>query len=195
MAGAFLVQISLIIANPKALDGPKMTSGLTPEEFEEILIGSYDRLFGVAFRILGSKEDAEDVVQGVCLEAPTRFESFRAEASCTTWLYRIAVNRSIDMLRARRRRSKASAEWGEVEGQRRAEISEQQDQRRYLAELMTSLEDADRALLSLLMVEGMTQAEVSEALDIPAGTVGWRVSQIKDRMRAVAEKGGYRDAS
>lgn len=161
---------------------------LSAEAFEATLRQCYDRLFGVCFRILGCAADAEDVIQEVCLSAPAYLHEFRGEASCASWLYRIAVNRSIDFLRARRRRGQAHVEWGEVEEMRQAESAEQIAARRQVAELMSVLSDEDRALLSLLMVEGMTQSEAAEALDLPPGTVGWRVSRIKKHMRAAARE-------
>src|SRR5438046_1774864 len=65
-------------------------------------------LFSLAFRMTGNEHDAEDVVQESLLRAYRKIESFDARASFRTWLYRIAVNCSLDMVRARKRRSEAS---------------------------------------------------------------------------------------
>lgn len=61
-------------------------------EFESLYRAHYDRLYTLAFRILGGAEDAEDAVQTCFAQAYEAYGSFRGEASAYTWLYRILVN-------------------------------------------------------------------------------------------------------
>src|SRR5215813_1317484 len=66
-------------------------------------------LFGLAFRMTGNEQDAEDVVQESFLRAYRQLGKFDERASFGTWLYRIAVNCSLDLVRSRKRRSEQTA--------------------------------------------------------------------------------------
>src|SRR6266581_9015024 len=62
------------------------------------------RLFQVAYRMTGNEQDAEDVVQESFLRAYKQLDRFESRAGFATWLHRIAVNCSLDLLRKRKRR-------------------------------------------------------------------------------------------
>src|SRR5260370_21329142 len=71
-----------------------------------VLVERHSRpLFCLAFRMTGNEQDAEDVVQEALLRVHRKIEKFDERASFRTWLYRIAVNCSLDVVRARKRRS------------------------------------------------------------------------------------------
>ncbi len=78
--------------------------------FEELVRTYTARLLAVARRILGSHEEARDVVQETFLAAFQSLDRFREEASLGTWLSRIAVNQSLMKLRSRRRKPEQSIE-------------------------------------------------------------------------------------
>src|SRR5947208_13087951 len=74
-----------------------------------VLVERHSRtLFCLAFRMTGNEQDAEDVVQEALLRVHRKIEKFDERASFRTWLYRIAVNCSLDVVRARKRRSELS---------------------------------------------------------------------------------------
>src|SRR6202035_3272282 len=74
-----------------------------------VLVERHSRpLFRLAFRMTGNEQDAEDVVQETFLRAYRRIGNFDERASFGTWLYRITVNCSLDLVRARKRRSEHS---------------------------------------------------------------------------------------
>ncbi|MBA2461365.1 MAG: sigma-70 family RNA polymerase sigma factor [Actinobacteria bacterium] len=70
--------------------------------FEQLVEEYGDRVYGIALRITGSPADAEDAMQDAFLSAFRSWAGFRAEASPTTWLYRIAVNAALQRVRSRR---------------------------------------------------------------------------------------------
>lgn len=73
-----------------------------------VLVERYSRpLFGLAFRMTGNENDAEDIVQESFLRAWKNLGHYDGRASFSTWVYRIAANCALDMLRARRRRGPA----------------------------------------------------------------------------------------
>src|SRR6059036_3920568 len=67
-------------------------------------------IFRLAYRMTGNEQDAEDVVQETFLRAYKQLSRFDARASFGTWVYRIASNYSLDLLRVRRRRNEQDAE-------------------------------------------------------------------------------------
>src|SRR5713226_5875156 len=74
-----------------------------------VLVERHSRtLFCLAFRMTGNEQDAEDVVQEALLRVHRKIDKFDERASFRTWLYRIAVNCSLDVVRARKRRSEFS---------------------------------------------------------------------------------------
>ena len=76
--------------------------------FEAIFLRHYDRIYGVLFRLLGNRSDAEDVAQKVFLklyQAPNRVRAKdEDETHLVGWLYRVAMNEGYNLLRSRRRR-------------------------------------------------------------------------------------------
>jgi RNA polymerase sigma-70 factor (ECF subfamily) len=75
-----------------------------------VLVERHSRaLFGLAFRMTGNEQDAEDVVQESLLRAYRQIGKFDERSSFGTWLYRIAVNCSLDLVRARKRRGEQTA--------------------------------------------------------------------------------------
>ena len=82
-----------------------------------VLVERHSRsLFRLAFRMTGNQQDAEDVVQESFLRAYKQLAKFDERASFGTWLYRIAANCSLDLVRARKRRSEHLAPPAEPEG-------------------------------------------------------------------------------
>src|SRR5438132_640388 len=84
-----------------------------PPDFDRLIAEGADRVYGVALRITGSAADAEDVLQETFLRAFEQQSSFRGEATWTTWLYRIAVNTSLQLVRSRRPSEPLDDETGE----------------------------------------------------------------------------------
>src|SRR5881397_311747 len=69
-----------------------------------LLVERHSRsVFRLAYRITGNEQDAEDVVQETFLRAYKQLESFESRASFGTWIYRIAANYSLDLVRSRKR--------------------------------------------------------------------------------------------
>src|SRR5579875_1223446 len=73
-----------------------------------VLVERHSRaLFGLAYRMTGNEQDAEDLVQETFLRAYKQIKRFDGRASFGTWLYRICTNCALDLLHARKRRSEA----------------------------------------------------------------------------------------
>jgi RNA polymerase sigma-70 factor, ECF subfamily len=75
-----------------------------PDAFGQIVWRHARPIYRLALRMTGNEADAEDVLQDTFLQAHTKLDTFRREAKFSTWLYRIATNQALMMLRARRSR-------------------------------------------------------------------------------------------
>ena len=156
------------------------------QQFDLFLADHYDKIYAVAFRVLLHKEDAEDVVQDVCLGLPEKLIHYRGAAKVSTWLHRIVVNRSLDFIKAASRRRARDASGGDIIALEAAAESLSP----WLREAALSLDPIYRSTLALVIDEEMSHAEAAEVLEIPPGTVSWRLSEIKRQLKEMARSEG-----
>ncbi len=97
------------------------------EAFSLLLRRNYDRLFGLCFRLTGTRADAEDLTQDICAALPAKLNGFRGQARFSTWLYRVAVNAAHDRRRRFASHARAADGWGDWEVNRVAANKETQD--------------------------------------------------------------------
>ncbi|MDJ0823978.1 MAG: RNA polymerase sigma factor [Rhodobacter sp.] len=169
-------------------DLARAAAGGDREAFAALLARHYDGLFRLAFRLTGRREAAEDLTQDICLALPTKLRGFRGEARFTTWLYRIAVNAAHDRRRRAAIRAKAAEGWGDWEKNRRAAALDTAQGLDWLQAAMASLPDDLRDTAALTVGDELTQAQAAEVLGISEGTVAWRLSEIRKRLRALREE-------
>ena len=155
------------------------------EAFRELLELHYDRIFRFSFRLTGSREEAEDLTQDICLALPAKLRSFRGRAPLTTWLYRVAMNAAHDRRRRARSRTKVAESWGDWEVSRRAAATDNAADRDWLRRSMAALPDDLRDTVALTIDGEMTHAQAAEVLGISEGTVSWRLSEVRRRLRAI----------
>jgi len=142
-----------------------------PLAFDRLIAEYADRIYSVGLRITGSAADAEDVMQETLLKAFERRATFRGEAAWTTWLYRIAVNEALMLVRRRRPTAYLDdtgydaphiVDWSNDLG-RRVELNELRDE---LERGLARLPEDHRIAVILRDVEGLSAAEAAEILDI-----------------------------
>ncbi len=155
----------------------------------EGLIGEYaDRVYAIALRITGSPEEAEDATQDVFLSAFRNRDRFRSESNIGTWLYRIAVNAALQIVRKRR-----PVEPLERTGYTSAHVhdwSAELFQRLELGELRAALEQGiallpedTRVTLVLRDVEQFSTAETAAILEISEAAVKSRLRRARVLLR------------
>ncbi|QQA43477.1 RNA polymerase sigma factor [Pelagovum pacificum] len=155
--------------------------------FALLLERQYDRLFSLCFRLTGSRAEAEDLTQDICAALPGKLSGYRRQAKVTTWLYRVAVNAAHDRRRRAATYVKATEGWGDWELTRQADNDESAERLDWLTRAMSALPDELRDTLALVLDE-VTHAEAAEVLGVTEGTVSWRMSEIRKRLRALREK-------
>lgn len=154
--------------------------------FAALVARHYDRIHGLAFRLTGQKAEAEDLAQDISLALPAKLASYRREARFTTWLYRVTVNAVHDRRRRAATHARAADGWGDWEQNRRAGIAEEAAALDWLTETMRRLPPELRDTVALTLGEELSQKEAAEVLGISEGTVAWRMSEVKKRLRALA---------
>jgi RNA polymerase sigma-70 factor (ECF subfamily) len=155
--------------------------------FASLLDRHYDRLFAFCFRLTGSRTEAEDLTQDICAALPAKLASYGRRAKVTTWLYRVAVNAAHDRRRKRATYAKATTGWGDWEVNRTAATADTTDKLDWLTAAMNKLTDDLRDTLALVL-DDMTHAQAAEVLQVPEGTVSWRISEAKKALRAMKEQ-------
>ena len=161
------------------------------EAFAALVSHYASSMMSTAWRILGDKAEAEDVAQETFLAAYRALASFRAEARFSTWLYRIAVNKCRDRLRARAARPEVEPRGdtpppepvGESAEHRSPEALLLDKQRaRRLEEALARLAPLYREAFVLRHVEGLSYEEMSEALGVDGGTLRMRVYKARAQL-------------
>jgi RNA polymerase sigma-70 factor, ECF subfamily len=154
------------------------------------LVGLYqDRLYNSLLRVVGSAEDAGDIVQDAFVQAFVKLSSFRGSSAFYTWLYRIALN--LAMSRARRERKVASldgmkSDWGgePTDGRPMPEANlEQRESVELVHAALAELSDEYRTILVLREIDGCRYDEIAEILDLPVGTVRSRLFRARLQLR------------
>ena len=156
------------------------------DAFAALLARHYDRIFNLSYRLLGSHAEAQDLTQDICAALPAKLRGWRGEARFSTWLYRVIVNAAHDLRRRRATYSKATAGWGDWEIARQDAIETDRAVQDWLTQTMTRLSADLRDTAALILGCDMTQAEAGLILGISEGTVAWRMSELKKRLRAIA---------
>ncbi|WP_328513668.1 RNA polymerase sigma factor SigM [Streptomyces mirabilis] len=158
------------------------------EAFGEIVRRHRDRLWAVALRTLGDREEAADAVQDALVSAYRAAHTFRGQSAVTTWLHRITVNACLD-----RARKAASRKTSPVDDTERLEQllephesasapAERNDLHRELLTALSTLPAHQRAALVLVDMQGYPVAEAARVLDVPVGTVKSRCARGRARL-------------
>jgi len=172
-----------------------------------VLVERYQqRVYRLALRILRDEEMARDAVQDAFLKVYASLGKFEGRSSFYTWLYRVVLNLCLDL--RRRDRSSRHVEWAEertplsegadpdseepMEGAAPSphHVLERAELRERMASAIEELPEAARRTLLLREVDGLSYEEISQALEIPRGTVMSRLHYARRRMQKALIAGG-----
>ena len=156
--------------------------------FRSLLQRHYAAIFRVGFRVLGNREDAEDLAQDLCATLPKKLASFNGHARFTTWLHQIVINAARDLIRRKQAARRKASGWGETEVLRRDEAQANQAELDWLSNAMTTMPQDLRETVALVLGEDMTHREAADVLDLSEGTISWRMSEVKKTLREIARK-------
>ncbi len=163
------------------------------QEFEDLVSPLLDALYRTARTLTGDEHDASDLVQATCLKVLEQFGTFELGSNCKAWMMRIMRNTWIDQIRHRKVVGReipideellaaAPSADGIGQGQGLHQILERFSDAHIIRTLM-ELSEPQRMALFLSDVEGLSQEDVAEVLDVAVGTVKSRVSRARALLR------------
>jgi len=161
----------------------RQTAIRSEREFREIVNSHQQRVYSTCYRFLRSKEDAQDVSQDVFIQVYKSIEDFRGDAKLSTWIYRIAVTKSLDFLRRQNRKRRLGSvksilgigsEAGEIdipsdrtpEGDFMAA-----DQKEILAWAVGKLPENQRVAITMSNYEDYSNQEIADVLQTTVSAV------------------------
>lgn len=166
--------------------------------FQELVSRFQSRVFGVALRIVGQRQDAEDATQQTFLSLIEHVDSFRGESSVATWILRIATNHALKLLRKRRGLPSVPlngttdddsysslphpdfiARWSATP----ETLAQQAEVREQIESALNALDDKYRVVFVLRDIEGLSVRETAETLDLTEGTVKVRLLRARLMLR------------
>jgi RNA polymerase sigma-70 factor, ECF subfamily len=168
-----------------------------PDAFGLLFQRHSGRLCAVALRITCDPDDAADALQDAMISAFRRAGDFRAESAVTTWLHRIVVNASLDLLRRRAARSVAwSGDPDELPAREPAQLTDSAaaaDSRLDVDAALRMLPPPQRAALVLVDMLGYSVADAAAVLSVSEGTVKSRCARGRARLLPYVAhlRGGY----
>lgn len=169
------------------------------DAFEQLVRAYEKRVFALTLRMCGSPEDAAEAAQEAFLAVWQGLGSFRGESSFSTWLYRLASNACVDLLRREgRHRAAASLDDGELNvdavdpAPTPQEAAERTELREGIEEGLRQLPEEYRQVLILREMHQLSYEEIAGTLCLDLGTVKSRISRGRKRLRKfLLESGNF----
>jgi RNA polymerase sigma-70 factor (ECF subfamily) len=161
------------------------------DAFATIVRAHYDAIYRMAWRWVGSREDAEDVAQNVCVGLAKAIRSFRGDAEFSTWLFRLTYNASLDFLRSRKRSARNHEPEVVVLFERPAGASPEASA--IETELWTevrNLPGQQRDAVLLVYAEDMSHADAARVMGCSEKTVSWHLHEARKRLKARLQEAG-----
>ena len=158
--------------------------------FRELYARYSQVVYNLAFRMLRSREEAEEVVQEIFLQVWNKADSYDSErGAISTWIVNIARSRAIDKLRTLGYRDQTT-ELIEDRVNSKSDFSriieDREESRKIIREALDSLPENQRIAIEMVFFEGLTHIEAAERLKEPVGTIKTRirlgVSKLKEKI-------------
>lgn len=166
-------------------------------------LGAYDqlvrryqaRIYGLVYNMTSSKEDAEDLVQDVFVKAFSSLKGFRGTSSFYTWIYRIAINRTINFLKKRKKRQALSlndVDEGVERDPAYVELSARESPARdtsllelqeKLNKALLTLSEKHRTVVVLHDIQGLPHEEIARMTGCSEGTVRSRLFYARQQLQ------------
>ena len=147
------------------------------------------RLWAFALRISGDRHDAEDLVQRACVRALERAHQLQPDTDPLSWMFSIVHSTWINELRARSVRKRSSMEWDDDFLENVADPVDKGPETQLMhSQIISAVErlpEAQRVVMLLIAVEGLSYQEAAEVLEVPIGTVMSRLSRARQAVGAL----------
>lgn len=176
-----------------------MSSAANNQTFERLVRPHFDRLYRLAWRLAGSKPEAEDLFQELLIKAFGKLDDLVHIEEPGSWLCRVMYNLFIDERRRYKRQRMHIVEEDQLGGEGLAGLpgpgGPHYDNRRIeklerLDAALRQLSDEHRIVVLLHDTEGYKMTEIQELIGVPVGTVKSRLSRARTRLREILEADG-----
>ncbi|MDD2485927.1 MAG: sigma-70 family RNA polymerase sigma factor [bacterium] len=165
------------------------------EAFGQLVIKHETMVFNLAYRMVGSREEAADMAQEAFLRAYRSLHTYKAEFKFSTWVCRIASHACIDYLRRQRVHAVSAEDLERLAGDGGEpsphEKYEQSETAGIIQQAIASLPEKYRVAILLRYIEDMTYEDIALALDMPLGTVKTHLRRarlmLKDKLNLSKE--------
>lgn len=176
------------------------------DAFEKLVVHYQTPIYNLCLRLTGNAQDAADMTQESFLKAWRSLESFHGDAAFSTWLYRLASNCCMDLLRSRKRKAALSLRLTQEDGEELTvdvpdsapspeEALLQKETHELLWEAMSALEPQQRQILTLRVINGLSYDEIAQVLSLKTGTVKSRIARARMDLKKKIEKIGNKTDS
>jgi RNA polymerase sigma-70 factor (ECF subfamily) len=164
--------------------------------YDELVQRYQERIYATIYHMTANHEDANDLAQEAFIKAFRALRSFKGDSSFFTWVYRIAVNKTINFLKQRKKRTQMSLNDLDFNAEHDPDlvalISEKTPRRELnLAELqgklneaMQKLSETHRLVVTLHDIQGLSHEEISKIMDCNTGTVRSRLFYARQQLQA-----------
>lgn len=195
----------------KALPKPRVTAGEEAAEpdlvrraqrgdlsaFDALVRRYQERIYATIYHMTSSHEDANDLAQETFIKAYQALHLFKGDSTFFTWIYRIAINKTINFLKQRKHRAHLSLNELDLNAEhdpklaalvshktprREVNLNELQEK---LNEAMQKLSETHRLVVTLHDVQGLSHEEISRILDCNVGTVRSRLFYARQQLQAL----------
>ena len=146
---------------------------------QELYEACHQDVYGLMVRMVG-RQDAADLTQQVFMQTFRKIEQFQGQSKFQTWLYRLAVNESLQHLRKNKRKQQVLAH-DPIDV--RPSPTRHHEAKDVLDAALERLEPLLRSIFLLKESRGLSYREIAEATDIPEGTVGSRLNRARRQLR------------
>lgn len=165
-----------------------------PRAFEALVKRYRHRIFALALHMTGSPSDADDITQDAFVRAYKNIERFEGRSEFFTWLYRIALNRALNVRRDRTRRRTQDLDDPRVtvaiavdSGGDPHRAMELRQTYGYLVKAFDRLSPLLKTTVALTMMQGLSYPEAAVVLETTEGTIAWRIHESRKQMRLALE--------
>jgi len=164
--------------------------------YDELVRRYQERVYATLYHMTGNREDAGDLTQEAFIKGFQALKSFKGDSSFYTWVYRIAVNKTINFLKSRKNKFHLSLNDMDLNAEnhpdlvnlvshktprRDAGLSELQEK---LSEAMLKLSPPHRLVVTLHDVQGLAHEEIASIMDCNVGTVRSRLYYARQQLQA-----------
>jgi RNA polymerase sigma-70 factor (ECF subfamily) len=175
------------------------------EATERLILRYQNRVYNIIFRMCGNADDAAELTQDTFVKVIENIDRFAGKSSFYTWIFRIAVNITLNFCK---RRTKVTYQSLDIEQQDQnwqatallkkflsdetspdpALVAQNKELLRLLQESLTELDEPHRAVIVLRDIEQMTYDQIAKVLNLEMGTVKSRLNRARCNLRELLEK-------